>query len=239
MKHLKNEIIKMSKDLILLHGALGSKDQLEALKSELGDDFNVHTFNFEGHGDRNSDSPLSIARFAENLKKYISENKLQQPNIFGYSMGGYVALFAEANNSGLLGKIVTLGTKFNWTPESSRKEVRMLNPEVIEEKVPRFAENLSRLHSPNDWKINMWKTADMMLEMGENPPLNDALFSRIRSEILLTLGDKDQMVSKEETNRVLEQLSNSSFLQFDDCEHPIEKVNLIELKKAITEFISE
>lgn len=38
--------------LILLHGALGSKDQLQPLATALERHFQVHIFNFSGHGGR-------------------------------------------------------------------------------------------------------------------------------------------------------------------------------------------
>ncbi|NRA11912.1 MAG: alpha/beta hydrolase [Crocinitomicaceae bacterium] len=226
----------MKQDLILLHGALGSKLQLDPLKSELENDFNVHSFNFEGHGDRSSNNELSILRFAKNLKEFITQKKLDQPDIFGYSMGGYVALFLEASHPNSVGKIMTLGTKFNWNPEGAAKEVRMLNPNIIEEKVPRFAEHLSQMQAPNDWKVNMLKTADMMSAMEEKPPLNENLYRQINSEVLLTLGDKDQMVTREETEFVLKQLSNAKLVIFPEFQHPIEKVNTIQLAVGIKKF---
>lgn len=228
----------MKQNLILLHGALGSKLQLEPLKSKLEPDFNIHSFNFEGHGDRSTDGDLSIDFFSENLKEFIITKGLTKPNIFGYSMGGYVALYLEANQPEFLGKIMTLGTKFKWNPEGAAKEVRMLNPSIIEEKVPRFAKHLSTIHAPNDWKSNMLKTANMMSAMGENPPLNQALYSKVKSEVLLTLGEKDQMVSREETESVLGQLPNAKLLLFPDFEHPIEKVNLDQLATGITKFFA-
>jgi pimeloyl-ACP methyl ester carboxylesterase len=228
----------MKQDLILLHGALGSKLQLDPLKSILENNFNVLSFNFEGHGDRSTTNDLSIQRFSENLNEFIAANGLTKPNIFGYSMGGYVALYLEANHPESVGKIMTLGTKFNWNPEGAAKEVRMLSPSIIEEKVPRFAQHLSKIHAPNDWKSNMLKTADMMSMMGENPPLNQTLYSKVNSKVLLTLGEKDQMVTREETESVLRQLPNAKLLLFPDFEHPIEKVNLDQLATGITKFFA-
>jgi pimeloyl-ACP methyl ester carboxylesterase len=51
-------------------------------------------------------------------------------------MGGYVALKTAVLHPGRIEAIVTLGTKFHWDPENASNEVRMLNPEKIEEKVP-------------------------------------------------------------------------------------------------------
>ena len=56
-------------------------------------------------------------------------------------MGGYVALQLANKHPKYVQKIITLGTKFAWDKETAAKEVKMLNPEKIEEKIPAFAKN--------------------------------------------------------------------------------------------------
>ena len=68
----------------------------------------------------------------------------------------------------IINSIVTFGTKFNWSKEAAAKEVKMLNPEVIEEKVPKFAQMLKDTHAPNDWKTLLHKTAAMMKGLGRD-----------------------------------------------------------------------
>lgn len=215
--------------ILLLHGALGSDRQLEPLKNSLENEFEVHILCFEGHGGRTTDNLLRIQNFSRNLIDYIEQHQLDKPLIFGYSMGGYVALYTEALHPGTCGKIVTLGTKLHWSPDIAAREVRMLNPEVIEEKVPKFAAHLQRMHEPNDWKENMRATAEMMESMGENPPLNEVDLSAVKCEVQLLLGTKDNMVSPQETELVHRQLPNSKFEMLEDVEHPIEKLDLSKL----------
>ncbi|MDB2657378.1 alpha/beta hydrolase [Crocinitomicaceae bacterium] len=216
--------------IVLLHGALGSDRQLEPLKNHLAKKFDVHLLCFEGHGVRNSDRPLAIQYFSENLSSFLDENNLKNPLVFGYSMGGYVALYNEAQSPGTFSKIVTLGTKFNWTPDVAAREVRMLNPEIIEEKVPKFAAHLSRMHAPNDWKENMRNTAMMMEAMGEKPPLNEVDLSSVNCPVHLLVGEKDTMVSEAETLVIKEQLSDVQFDTLEGLEHPIEKLELGKLE---------
>lgn len=210
--------------IVLLHGALGSDRQMEPLKNHLSEKFDVHVLCFEGHGGRNGS--LAIQNFSENLTEFLNENNLKSPLVFGYSMGGYVALYTEAKLPVTFEKIVTLGTKFNWNPDVAAKEVRMLNPEIVEEKVPKFAAHLSRVHEPNDWKENMRNTAAMMEAMGENPPLNEVDLSNVQCPVHLLLGEKDIMVSEDETLVIKDQLPNAQFNILDGVEHPIEKLEL-------------
>ena len=119
------------KDLILLHGAIGAGSQLKPLAELLSLQFNVHTLNFEGHGGRPINGVYSIDRFVSNLIDFLDEIELKNVSVFGYSMGGYVALKAAALHPGRIDSIVTLGTKFQWDTETASKEVHMLDPEKI------------------------------------------------------------------------------------------------------------
>ena len=142
-------------NLLLLHGALGSKVQLRPLKQILEQKFNVFDLNFEGHGDVYSEQDFSIDLFASNVRDFLKEQNLENTHIFGYSMGGYVALHLANHKPSLVNKIVTLGTKFDWNPEGAAREIKMLNPEKVEEKIPAFAGYLNKLHSALSWKVVM------------------------------------------------------------------------------------
>ncbi len=81
-------------------------------------------------------------------------------------MGGYVGLNLAKEYPELVGRIVTLGTKFAWTKEVAEKEIKMLNPEKIAEKIPAFADRLKSIHTNNNWKEVVRKTARMMYGLG-------------------------------------------------------------------------
>lgn len=225
------------KSIIVLHGALGAKTQLEPLMNALSTLYDVHSLNFEGHGGRATESDFSIERFAANLKEYMDEHQLSGCPVFGYSMGGYVALKLESQHPGTFSKIVTLGTKFGWTPEVAAKETAMLNPEKIEEKVPKFAAALAALHAPLDWKAMMYKTAEMMHNLGTKPALSPEDFEQIRIPVSLLLGSEDVMVTKEETQAVLAQLPNADFTVIEGWQHPIERVDAGQLAEKVKELL--
>lgn len=208
---------------LLLHGALGSHHQLEPLIPLLGEE--VHTFSFEGHGGRWADQPYSSQLFVDNVLAYLDENSLDQVCIFGYSMGGYVALQLALQHPNRIAQIVTLGTKFHWTPEAAAREVKMLNPEKVEEKVPAFAQRLHQLHQPLDWKAVMHQTANMMLRMGNGERLEEADFQQIQCPVTIGWGTKDQMVSQQESEQVAGWLPNGQFHSLEDVPHPIDLID--------------
>lgn len=225
------------KNLLLLHGALGSKEQLNELEQKLSGDFKIYKMNFTGHGGEEiPGDPFSIKLFSDQLVKFINENNLKGIDIFGYSMGGYVALYTALHNPGLINKIFTTATKFDWNEETSKKEAGMLNSAKIEEKVPAFAEQLKNRHSPQDWKEVLNKTAEMMLNLGKDPELKESDFERIENEVLISVGDKDNMVSIEETKNASEKIPNAKFLLLENTPHPIEKIPVDMLAGEIREF---
>jgi len=213
----------MLPNLLLLHGALGNKDQFKALVPVLEEKFTIHTLTFEGHGGVVLSGDFSMDAFATQTLRYIESNQLTPCTIFGYSMGGYVGLKTALLAPGSIDRIVTLGTKFDWTPESAAKEVKMLNPQVIEEKVPHFAQKLQLDHAPLDWKEVMAHTAQMMLDLGNKTALKQEDFEQIDIPVYLGLGDADTMVSRGETEQVSGWLSNGSMELLAETPHPIEK----------------
>ncbi|MDF1868284.1 MAG: alpha/beta hydrolase [Saprospiraceae bacterium] len=226
----------MKPNLILLHGALGSENQFSQLKNLLSESFSVFAFNFEGHGGRASTSDYSMELFSQNVQGFMTENGIKSSHFFGYSMGGYVALVLARNHPESVQKIMTLGTKFDWTPESAAKEVKMLNPEKIEEKVPKFADMLQKRHKPLDWKEVLQNTAQMMLDLGNGKALKLEDFDCISHEVLIGLGSKDNMVTLEESQLITDQLSNGKLKTFEGFPHPVEQVDFQKLSDQIERF---
>ncbi len=224
------------KDLLLLHGALGSKEQFNDLEIQLANQFKTHALNFSGHGRRPSHQHgFTIQNFAHEVLDWMNENYIQTIDVFGYSMGGYVALWLARFYPERVGKIFTLGTKLKWSEEESEKEIKLLNAEKIVEKVPAFAQSLASLHGEQEWKSVMSKTALMMKDLAHTH-LSDQDFIKIEHSVLLARGGKDTIVSYEETDYTHHLLKNSEFKILNDVPHPIEKVPLDILKKEIERF---
>lgn len=215
----------MKPNLLLLHGALGSQKQFDPIKNLLNEHFEVYSMDFEGHGEYVSDKAFSIELFSENVIDFLAKEKITDVNIFGYSMGGYVALQTALEHPEKINKIVTLGTKFDWTPESAAKETKMLNPDVIEAKVPHFAQKLQDEHAPQDWKVIMRRTADMMMKLGNGAALKEEDFKSIAHEVTIGIGTEDNMVSLAESARVAQALPKATLKKLDGIKHPIEKVD--------------
>jgi len=227
----------MKPQLILLHGALGSKKQFIPLIDTLKTDFNVHTLDFSGHGGLALPAgDFSIELFANDVVVWMDSNNISSIHIFGYSMGGYVALYMAKHFPERVLKVFTLATKFDWSETIAEKEIKMLNPDKIEEKVPAFAKTLAERHAPQDWKHIMLKAAEMMRKMGGNNPMKESDYLSTTQPAVIAVGEDDNMVTRDETVNVSRLLRNASFLSLEDTEHPIEKADLYKLTREMKQF---
>ncbi len=227
----------MVTSIILLHGAIGASDQLIPLGNELKENnFDVFYLNFSGHGRQNFEIDFGVKQFVDELSSFISKNKLQQPHVFGYSMGGYVALYLASEKPEMIGTIFTLGTKFEWSPEIAVKEIKMLDKKTILEKVPKFAEALQKRHG-DKWEILLRKTSNMMMALGNNNLLNAERFSKIKNKVFVGWAEQDTMVSLTETKNVHHQIKNCELYSVTNTKHPIETVNSVTLALRIRKFL--
>lgn len=223
--------------LILLHGALGSAEDLQALSEKITtSSVKLHFFSFSGHGGIATGAEFGIDAFALELKNYIHNNHLTKPIIFGYSMGAYVALTLAAHEPEMIGKIICLGTKFNWNKEFVANETALLKPEILQEKAPAFALSLQNKHGKY-WIELLFKTAKMMHELAEKEHLPEDTLATIRIPVLIGIGDKDKMVSLNETLQTFRALPNASMYVLPNSKHPIESVNTELLGKIVLDFI--
>jgi len=224
--------------LLLLHGAIGAADQLQPLAQALSGPYNVHTIDFSGHGGQPfAEEPFSMKLFARDVLSYIEQHNLQRVAIFGYSMGGYVGMYLARHYPEKISKVVTLATKYNWDEAIAAKETQMLVPEKIEQKLPAFAATLSERHAPNDWKEVLRKTADMMIGLGADNVLKGDDYPGIGMPALLLLGDRDKMVTLDETLAVYKALPQSQLGILPGTSHPIEQVDTELLATIVKGFI--
>lgn len=160
----------------------------------------THIVELEGHGS----TPISgdryeMTRFAQNVRDSMQRAGIERADIFGYSMGGYVALLLAAESPERVTSVTTLGTKLAWSPEVAAKETSRLDPATIRAKVPKFAAALEARHGAGEWEAVLRRTATLMAELGANPVVNPDLLERISQPVRLLVGDRDPVVTLDET----------------------------------------
>ena len=226
--------------IILLHGALGATDQLQSLANTLKNDFHVHPINFSGHGGNPfSSKPFSIELFSQDVLDYLEQHQIDSAVVFGYSMGGYVGMYLAKYFPAKISRLITLATKFHWDKKTAEREMKMLDADTILQKIPAFAKELEMRHAPGDWKQVLHHTKQLLSDLGADNKLKLAVYASISTPCLVMLGDRDKMVTLEETVDVYKQLPNGSLAVLPQTPHPIEKVDPALVTSFIRRFVQQ
>lgn len=108
--------------LVLLHGGLFDIDQqFGALIPELAKGRQVIAADFQGHGRTNDiDRPLGTAALASDVVGLLAHLGVAQADVFGFSVGGAVALHLAIRNPELVRRAVISSVSFH--PDGDRGE---------------------------------------------------------------------------------------------------------------------
>jgi pimeloyl-ACP methyl ester carboxylesterase len=224
------------KHILFLHGALGSSASFTDLIPLFSSHFQSHVLDFSGHGSK-SGNTFSMSDLVNDVLNYVQQNQLETYSIFGYSMGGYVALNAALFDS-KIERIVCLGTKFDWSPEIAEREIKQLNPEIIQEKVPHFAANLATLHGESNWKDVLTYTAEFMTDLGNKNLIGNSAWSELEIPVLILRANEDKMISENESVSVVNLLKNAKFDQISG-KHPLETLDKSQLAELVIPFFTQ
>ncbi|MFP5353653.1 MAG: alpha/beta fold hydrolase [Gemmatimonadota bacterium] len=230
----------MSTPLIFLHGALGSRAQLAPLAGRIAPAGVVHLTEFAGHGATPFPPPgvLRVETLAAGVLADMNAAGIATAKFFGYSMGGYVALWLARHHPARVARIATLGTKLHWTAGGAAREAAMLDPATIRAKVPAFADRLAGTHTAMGWEALLAATAEMMTWMGENAPLTEEAMRAIPHPVRIIVGDRDSTVSVEECARARGWLADAELEVLPRTPHPFERVPIERLAASVREFLT-
>lgn len=218
-------------NLVLIHGALGNAKEFNEISSFLAKKYNVIIYEIPHHGEQKDASiSFTIDALTQDLETFIE--KIGSCYIYGFSLGGYVALSAAQNgNRNILG-VITQGTKLDWSPASAEKETKSLDLDFLKTKAKSFYDYLINLHGFYLPEL-LEKTASFMLDLGNSPCLNEKSVKSITCQVRMIRGGKDKMVSKEESLRICDSIDNSYYFEIPSFIHPFGFIHPKYIARAI------
>ncbi len=217
-------------NIVLLHGAIGTKEQMAGLIAEMNNEHKVFSYDFPGHGEHPSmENDFSIELFEQWISREI-EKMEGDVAVLGYSLGGYVGLRLALMHEEKVKVVMTFGTIFDWHPEQAKKQIAMINPSKIQEKVPSFAQHLQNSHGEK-WPKVLSNTHGLLHQLGQSPLLNEENLPNIKAKCLISVGDRDALVSIEESARTYQLIPGTQLAVYPETGHPIEKAPLSKIKK--------
>jgi pimeloyl-ACP methyl ester carboxylesterase len=223
-------------NLLLLHGALGTRDQMGIMREVLP---GVRTLavEFRGHGERAiPDEGLSMEVFLRDIADALDKAGWSEAHLFGYSMGGYAALLFAARFPVRVSSVVTLGTKLKWDREGLDRELRLLDPQKMKEKVPQFAMDLLTRHGPERWEDLVRATATLITGLHEQPPLTKDTIVKVSCPVMLCVGDRDRTAVPEHTLEAARWMPRGATLVLPNTQHPFDAVDLNALLPQLRAF---
>jgi pimeloyl-ACP methyl ester carboxylesterase len=189
------------------------------------------------HGNNPEQTIFRIESFADTLIRHL-EKEGEKASVFGYSMGGYVALYAAYKRPDLFEGVMTLATKFHWNEAIADREKAMLNPDEMLKKIPAFVEQLTQRHPHIEWRELLAQTSMMIDALGQAPLLTNEIFGQLHVPVLIGVGDKDQMVSMDETIDTFRKIPNAQCYVLPNTKHPFERVDPILLSQHMVRFFT-
>ncbi|HKP30664.1 MAG TPA: alpha/beta fold hydrolase [Gemmatimonadales bacterium] len=225
--------------ILLLHGGLGARDQMAPLVAGLEATLEAVSLDLPGHGSADlAGGGFDIQTMRARVVHELESWHLGRVAVFGYSMGGYVALEVARRRPDLVSTVITLGTKFDWTPESAAKESRHLDAGTIRAKVPYFADQLEQRHTALGWEAVLTHTAAMMTSLGNDPVLNPDKLREVHCPVRVMVGDKDLTVSVEESLAASRAMERGELEVLPGVAHPFEKAPLDKMVRSIVEVVA-
>jgi pimeloyl-ACP methyl ester carboxylesterase len=184
------EIHGTGQPLVLLHGAYMTIDLMGEIVPVLAESRQLIAVELQGHGHTaDIDRPLSYELMADDIAALIEHLAFEKADLFGYSMGGGVALQVAIRHPEVVRKLVV--TSSSYTSEGMHPEllemIPTLTPEAfagspIEEAYLRSAPN------PDDFPTLVAKLKRLDMEPFAWPAED---IGRIAAPTLLIVGDSD------------------------------------------------
>ena len=185
------EISGAGEPVVILHGAFGNAEANMTLLPGIAKTRKVINVELEGHGrTRDLERPLTIERMADDVAGLIKSLDFKSVDIFGYSMGGTVALGVAVRHPDLVRRVATLGS-------SAANSEKAMEPESYKQfqslpadfAPPPLKEPYDRLApDPKRWPILVKKIKQMGSDFKGLP---DSALKSMKAEALIMQGDRD------------------------------------------------
>jgi pimeloyl-ACP methyl ester carboxylesterase len=186
------EIHGTEKPLVLLHGGFGTIDMFGQVLPMLAEKRKVIGVELQGHGHTaDIDRPLSFEQMADDIASLIEHLGLENTDIFGYSLGGGVALQTAIRHPKVVRKLVVVSAPYKsdgWYPEV-RAGMRAMNAEAGKAWVgsPMHQAYVGVAPKPDDWSTVVAKMGQLL---GQDYDWSKDV-AAIKAPTMIVVGDAD------------------------------------------------
>jgi pimeloyl-ACP methyl ester carboxylesterase len=191
--------------VLYLHGALGTKEQFTPYLERFSER-TQYLLDLPSHGGSTTEAAMIDTQWlADETLRMMDHWGIERADIIGYSMGGYVGLEMAVKQPSRVRSVVSHAMKYYWTPESIASSLNDLQPEVLKSRSEKAHAALSKMHAANGLERTM-ELSRGLIENFTSYGLDTSVIKEAKVPVLLSVGDRDELVPLAEILRLYEEL---------------------------------
>ncbi len=225
--------------LFVLHGIGGSTGMETAqLARRMAERYFVVALDFSGHG-ASSDpegAELSFDLFTENVLAVLDHFDLARAHVFGFSMGGAVALKAAREYPERFERAAAHATYVYWDDPRAAMMAKRLDPDALIRENPAAAERMAKAHGAERWQDRFRAMQAFARALPGLAPSTDDL-SEISSPVLVSACDRDPFFEIESSLRLQRELPDARFVTLPGERHSLHAADVEVLSRLLHNFL--
>ena len=223
-----------------MNGLLGAiSSQWRPFLKPLSESYRLLVVDLRGHGRSQNNAPnLDINQMLDDLTGLLDQLNVERLHIAGYSLGGYLGLMLALNQPRRVATLLMHATKFYWTADSAAQMRQPLDPDVMAQKVPTYADQLVQEHGGRQWRVLVRQAAELTTGLVDGG-LSERQLNNARLPVLVSVGDRDELVPLPEAFRLSRALPQGELLVLPNTRHPLQTVRLVPLLPMMQSFHTE
>ncbi|WP_299142884.1 alpha/beta fold hydrolase [uncultured Vibrio sp.] len=227
------------KPLLMLHGGLGSLNELTPIHKYVATDNLLISMDFRGHGKSLlGNRPLSYMQYQQDVQHLLSHLGIDKYSIFGFSDGGIVGYRLAAQEPNNVSCLVTLGSQ--WRLEVNDPSIKLLNNLTAHFWASRFPDSVAFYESSNpnpDFSKLVTAVKAVWLDTTETGYPSE-LVEKINCPTLVMRGDNDFLFSLDEAVAIKSKISGCSLANIPLTEHSSHQESPELVGEILKQFIS-
>ena len=222
--------------LLLLPGLLGAiGSQWQQFVQPLAARYRVLLPDLRGHGrSENAAGALQPQRLLEDVVGLLDHLEVDRVHVAGYDLGGYLGLMLHLHDPRRVPTLLMHATKFYWTEEAVAQMRDGLDPDALAENVPAYGDRLAQDHGSR-WRMLVRQAADLIAQLAQES-LTESALRRVQAPVLVSVGDRDEMVPLPEALRLSRIFPHGQLLVLPGVHHPLNAVPIVPLLPMMQMF---